>query len=63
VVEADTGIFIFEFKLDGSTEEAITQIKARGYAEKYALCDAVYLIGVAFDTQERNVVDWLIEEG
>ncbi len=61
MVETDTGVFIFEFKLDGSKEEALAQIKARGYMEKYALRDSIHLIGVAFDTQERNVAEWLIE--
>ncbi len=62
VVETDEGVFIFEFKLDGSAEGALAQIKERGYAEKYGLRDAVYLIGVNFGTKERAVTDWLVEE-
>ncbi len=63
VVETEEAVFLFEFKLDGSAEEALAQIKARGYAEKYGLREAVYLVGVNFGTQERGVVEWLVEEG
>jgi hypothetical protein len=61
VIETDEAVFIFEFKLDASAEEALAQIKARGYAEKYAARDDVTLIGVAFSTEERSVVDWQVE--
>ncbi len=67
VIEMDEAVFIFEFKLDGSAEAALAQIRERGYAEKYGLGkldglrDAVYLVGVSFSTQERGVVDWRVE--
>jgi hypothetical protein len=61
VIEMDAGVFIFEFKLDGSADEALAQIKARGYAEKYATRDDVTLIGVAFSTEARGVEAWQIE--
>ena len=35
VIELDEGIFIFEFKLDGTAEAALAQIAARGYDEQY----------------------------
>lgn len=63
VVETKDTVFIFEFKLDGSADEALAQIKERGYEEKYGLRDAVYLIGVNFGAQERGVVDWHVERG
>jgi len=56
-------VFIIEFKvveLDG-TGNALAQIKAKRYFEKYAGGDdTVYLIGVAFSKDERNIVefDW-----
>ncbi|MEA3310100.1 MAG: PD-(D/E)XK nuclease domain-containing protein, partial [Chloroflexota bacterium] len=62
VVETEGGVFIFEFKLDGSPETALAQIRARGYAEQYGDCDAVYLIGVEFGTAERNVAAWQVEQ-
>jgi len=61
VVEIDGAVFIFEFKLDGSPEQALAQIEERGYAEKYARREDVILIGVAFSTEQRGVVDWRVE--
>jgi hypothetical protein len=58
VVEIDEAVFIFEFKLDGSAEQALAQIEDRGYAEMYARRQDVTLIGVAFSTEQRGVVDW-----
>jgi hypothetical protein len=51
--------YIFEFKLverQGASGKALAQIKARGYAEKYmARAKEVYLIGVEFNREERNI--------
>ncbi len=51
--------YIFEFKVvdqKTSTGKALAQITAKGYAEKYlGLGDAVYLIGVTFNREERNI--------
>ncbi len=51
-------IFIIEFKVvemegDGN---AMTQIEAKGYAEKYAGQGEVWLVGVSFASSERNIV-------
>ena len=62
VVETEGGVFIFEFKLDGSPEAALAQIRERGYAEQYGLRDDVCLIGVEFGVAERNVVAWQVEQ-
>ncbi len=60
VIETDDDVFLFEFKLDSSAADALTQIKERGYAEKYAQRPNVILIGVAFSTETRSVADWVI---
>jgi len=63
VAETDGDVFIFEFKLDGSAADALAQIRAREYAEKYAdSTKPVHLIGVVFDHAERNIGDWVIED-
>jgi len=58
-------IIILEFKLSkyGSAAEAIKQIKERNYAEKY-LSEAipVYLLGISFDSDKRNIEDVQVEE-
>ncbi|MDQ6979605.1 MAG: ATP-binding protein [Mariprofundaceae bacterium] len=51
-------IFIIEFKvveMEGDSS-AIAQIEAKGYAEKYMGQGDIYLIGVSFNSNERNIV-------
>ena len=56
------GIYVFEFKLNGTAEEALAQIKEKGYHEKYLRRGKkVTLIGVAFDAGMRNLSDRRIE--
>jgi hypothetical protein len=57
-------IVIVEFKLAklGDAKSAIKQIKDKKYAEKYVSQDKpVYLIGMSFDSIDRNVVDLVSE--
>ena len=53
-VKLDNCIYIIEFKTDGSS--ALSQIKERNYHQKY-LSDnlPIYLVGIEFDTKERNI--------
>ena len=62
VVETPCGIYVFEFKLKGTAEEALAQIKEKGYHEKYLRSGKkVTLAGVAFDAEMRNLSDRKIE--
>lgn len=62
VVELPEAVYLFEFKLFGSKEEALAQIKAQQYFQKYQRKNkSITLIGVEFDKAERNIGDWLIE--
>lgn len=63
IVEAKKYIYIFEFKLDGSADEALAQIDAKGYAEPY-LTNArpVYKIGVNITTETRTITEWKVVE-
>ena len=61
VIELDEGIFIFEFKLDGTAEAALSQIAARGYDEQYQQAQQpIYHIGVAFSTETRSITEWQV---
>ena len=62
VVKTAARIYVFEFKLHGTAEEALQQIYQRRYYEKYA-ADAreVLLVGAAFDPETRNLERWLVE--
>lgn len=53
-------IYIFEFKLDGSAEEALRQIEEKGYAKPFAL-DARKLIkvGINFSLKKRCIEQWV----
>ena len=63
VVETPCGIYIFEFKLNGTAEEALAQIKEKGYHETYLRAGKkVTLAGVAFDVDMRNLSDRKIEQ-
>jgi len=57
----DKDIYIFEFKFNGDKDNALRQIKERGYFEKYqAKSKEIYLLGVEFT--DRNIGDWVIEK-
>ena len=58
VAKCPEGIFVFELKRDGTAAEALGQIREKGYARPY-LADGrpVYLIGLAFDSKTRQLVD------
>ena len=62
VVETPRGVYVFEFKLDGTAAAALAQIKAKGYAEKWLRCGKkVTLVGAAFDADMRNLSDRQVE--
>ena len=56
IVETPDYIYIFEFKLDGSAEQALQQIKDKGYAKPY-LTDPrkLYQIGVNFSSETGTI--------
>ncbi len=53
-------VYIFEFKLNGTKEEALEQIKAKKYYEKYInRGKPIYLVGVEF--RDRNIGEYIVE--
>ena len=62
VVKTDNYIFIFEFKLNGSAEDALKQINDREYYQTYLDSGKnVTLVGAEFSTAERGLRKWLTE--
>ena len=62
VITLEKAVYIFEFKLQGSKEEALKQIKEKKYYQQYQNQNLpLYLIGVEFETEKRNIKDWAIE--
>ena len=63
IVETPDYVYIFEFKLDGSADEALKQIEEKGYARPYASDRRpVYKIGVSFSSQTGTIDDWKIQD-
>ncbi|UTC77020.1 ATP-binding protein [Treponema sp. OMZ 799] len=64
IVHTKDTIYIFEFKLDGngSAEDAIAQIKEKGYVVPFKSSGKkIVLIGSSFDEKERTIKDWKYE--
>ncbi|MEM9885245.1 MAG: AAA family ATPase [Bacteroidota bacterium] len=62
LVEADEYLYLMEFKLEESIENAIEQIKERQYVLAYKNSPkTIYLVGVTFSKEERNVDKWQAE--
>lgn len=58
-LEMEDYIYIFEFKLDGTTREALEQIEKMGYAKPYVADKrTVIRIGVNFSSATRTVEEW-----
>lgn len=61
VVKTPKYIYVFEFKLDGTAEEALKQIDDKGYLIPYqADGREVIKIGVEFSAENRNINRWLV---
>lgn len=62
VIETKDYIYILEFKLDGTPEEALQQIEDKGYAKPFAMDNRkLYRIGVNFSLKKRCIDGWKIE--
>ena len=63
VVKTKDYIYVFEFKLDGSAEDAIRQIDEKGYLIPY-IADGRTLIkvGASFSAEERNIAEWITKD-
>ncbi|MBQ6565823.1 MAG: PD-(D/E)XK nuclease domain-containing protein, partial [Treponema sp.] len=69
VVETERAVYVFEFKLDGSADEALEQIDGKGYLIPYlgrkgadGKPKALYKVGVSFDAATRTLGGWKVRE-
>ena len=61
IIETPQYIYIFEFKLDGTAEEALQQIEDKGYVRPYASDNrTLYKVGVSFSSETGTVDDWKV---
>ncbi len=62
VLQTDKFIYVMEFKLDGTAEEALRQINEKHYARPFeADSRKLFKIGVNFSKETRNIEKWLVE--
>jgi hypothetical protein len=62
VMKTKACIYVIEFKT-GNTKKAITQIREKGYHQKYFSDPrAVKLLGIDFDVENKQIADWVLED-
>ena len=62
IVETDNYVYLFEFKVESTAEEALAQIKTHEYATRYAADRReVICVGVNFGRRKRNITEWKVE--
>ena len=62
VAKTDDYIYVFEFKLNGTAEEAIRQIDSNGYLIPYKLDGRKLVkVGVEFSKKERNLHRFIVK--
>lgn len=60
VVQTPKYIYVFEFKLNGTVEEALQQINDKGYLIPYQVNERELVkVGVEFSAETRNMSRWL----
>lgn len=63
VLKTDRYIYVMEFKLNGTAEQAIGQINAKGYAEPFAVDKReVIKVGVGFSKTEKTIESWIVQQ-
>jgi hypothetical protein len=62
VLQASDYVYVMEFKLDGTAEEALQQINDKGYARPFETSGRRLMkVGVNFSATTRNIDRWIIE--
>ncbi len=63
VAEGWSGIFIFEFKVDKSAQEALAQIREKNYAAPYlAQPKPIFALGLNFSSETSQLTDFAVEQ-
>ena len=63
VLQTDRFIYVMEFKLDGTAEEALAQINEKGYTQPFEQDSRqLFKIGVNFSNKTRNIEKWIVEK-
>ncbi len=61
VIETEKYVYIFEFKLDGTAQQALDQIESQGYAREYAADPRkLFKVGCSFSSETGTVGDFAV---
>ena len=61
IVETPDYVYIFEFKLDGTADDAMRQIEEKGYAREYESDSRrVYKIAAVFSSETGTIEEWKV---
>ncbi len=62
VIKTKDRIYVFEFKLNGTAEQAMAQIETQGYLEPYATDPRQKVaVGVEFSKEKRNIDRYIVK--
>ena len=63
VLRTTTHLYLFELKLNQSSDVAMKQINLKEYPKRFALCGLpIVKVGINFDMATHSITDWKIEE-
>jgi len=63
VIHTDQAIYVLEFKIDKTAEQALIQIDEKGYANPYkGQGKPIIAIGINFSSEKREVAEWKVKE-
>lgn len=63
VIQTPNHIYIFEFKVNKSAEEALAQIEEKRYCQKYLTSSKqIVLVGASFSLHDRNIIEWAVKD-
>ena len=61
IIETSSDVYVFEFKLDGTAEEALQQIEKKGYAREYGADGRhIHKIGCSFSSATGTIAEWMV---
>jgi hypothetical protein len=59
VVQSKSGVYVMEFKLDGSAEEALAQIREQRYGHRFLNQPLpIIALGINFSSEKKAVAEW-----
>lgn len=63
VINFKDTIYVFEIKINATAQKALQQIKEKKYYQKFSgQKKEIYLIGINFSTESRNINEWEVEK-